>query len=67
MTSALSLNQLPDLPQVHTLVRAAKKIWNHADVVAIWIGGSLACGGAASLDRVSPGNPRANGLAINTG
>ena len=40
----LRLNELPDLPQRITIVEVASQIWHDDQVVAVWIGGSLARG-----------------------
>jgi hypothetical protein len=41
----LRFDGLPDLPQVQHLRRFAEKLWRRDDVIAIWLGGSLAAGG----------------------
>lgn len=48
----LLLDQLPDLPQTPILVRVAQNLWRHDDVVAIWLGGSFASGGADAFSDV---------------
>src|SRR5689334_15779308 len=40
----LHLTDLPDLPQRGSIEKAARSIWEREDVVAIWVGGSLARG-----------------------
>lgn len=40
----LHLDVLPNLPQRATIIEAASQIWNDEEVVAIWVGGSLARG-----------------------
>jgi predicted nucleotidyltransferase len=41
---ALHLNQLPDIPQRRTICELTSALWLQPDVVAIWLGGSLAGG-----------------------
>lgn len=48
--TALSFEQLPDLPQTTLLKEIAQRLWNRSDVVAIWLGGSFGTGRA---DRYS--------------
>lgn len=40
----LQLNDLPNLPQRATIVQVASTLWSDANVVALWVGGSLARG-----------------------
>jgi hypothetical protein len=40
----LDLDSLPPLPQIPFLKEVVTKIWHHSDVVAVWLGGSLARG-----------------------
>ncbi|TMD70244.1 MAG: hypothetical protein E6I91_00355 [Chloroflexi bacterium] len=40
----LQLSNLPNLPQRETIVEVASNLWAHAEVVALWVGGSLASG-----------------------
>lgn len=42
----LDLEILPHLPQLEALMAAAPKIWERPEVVALWIGGSIARGNA---------------------
>lgn len=42
MKNELQLDTLPDLPQRTTIVEISTRIWQHSDVVALWLGGSLA-------------------------
>jgi hypothetical protein len=41
---ALHLKQLPHLPQQHTIRAVALALWQHQEVIALWLGGSLAGG-----------------------
>ncbi len=41
-TNQLTLDALPDLPQMETLKRAAARLWDAEEVVALWLGGSIA-------------------------
>ncbi|GCE08898.1 hypothetical protein [Dictyobacter aurantiacus] len=41
---SLSLDALPDLPQCATIVQVASTLWERDDVLALWVGGSLASG-----------------------
>jgi len=50
--SELSFDGLPDIPQVQTLARMASGIWDHEDVVALWVGGSLATGRADAYSDI---------------
>jgi len=45
-TSDLILPIFPTLPQAASLKRVAERLWQHEDVAAIWLGGSLARGEA---------------------
>jgi 8-oxo-dGTP diphosphatase len=45
-TNELTLDGLPDLPQMDTLKRVAARLWNETAVVALWLGGSVARGKA---------------------
>src|SRR5689334_21690973 len=38
----LDLYHLPDLPQRQTLREMAMALWQHKEVIALWLGGSLA-------------------------
>jgi hypothetical protein len=40
----IRLNQLPDLPQQKTISDVAKALWRRPEVIALWLGGSLARG-----------------------
>src|SRR5450755_1765837 len=42
MQKELQLDTLPAFPQAATIVEICKRLWQHDDVVALWIGGSLA-------------------------
>jgi len=44
--AGLQLDRLLDLPQVSHLRRAATRLWEREQVIAIWLGGSLAAGSA---------------------
>ena len=44
-TADLRFDGLPDLPQVTGLRRYAALLWQRDDVLALWMGGSLAAGG----------------------
>ena len=46
----LRIDNLPDLPQVDLLTEISKRLWNHEETIAIWLGGSFGCG---SADRYS--------------
>lgn len=46
----IKTESLPDLPQVDQLIEISKRLWNHEDTIAIWLGGSFGCGKA---DRYS--------------
>ena len=48
----LQLDTLPDLPQSVTLKKVAARLWPQADVVALWVGGSLATGQADDYSDV---------------
>jgi hypothetical protein len=41
---ALDLRHLPDLPQQKTIREVATALWQQQEVIALWLGGSLACG-----------------------
>jgi hypothetical protein len=41
---SLNFDSLPPLPQIPFLKEVVTKIWRHSDVVAVWLGGSLARG-----------------------
>src|SRR2546429_5801527 len=40
----LNLNNLPDLPQQKTIRAVATALWPYKEVIALWLGGSLARG-----------------------
>jgi len=40
----LHLNHLPNLPQQRTIRAVATALWQQPEVIALWLGGSLACG-----------------------
>ena len=42
--SELALDQLPDLPQTPYLKELSQRLWQNPDIVALWLGGSLAVG-----------------------
>ena len=42
----LLLDSLPDLPQFSTLPTALRRVWEQEAVIALWLGGSVACGKA---------------------
>ena len=44
MTESLDLTHLPDLPQSRRLAELASDLWVNPNVVALWLGGSLARG-----------------------
>lgn len=44
MSETLELSGVPDLPQRATLMRVAQALWADPDVMALWLGGSLARG-----------------------
>ncbi len=43
---ALTLDTLPDLPQIAVLTRIATRLWADSTVLALWLGGSIARGKA---------------------
>jgi len=45
MQNELQLDILPALPQRATILEISTRLWQHDEVVALWIGGSLARGG----------------------
>jgi len=45
-TNELTLDRLPDLPQTAVVRRIAARLWREADVIALWLGGSIARGEA---------------------
>jgi hypothetical protein len=49
---ALQFSQLPNLPQCETIREVASNLWPRAEVVALWIGGSLASRKADALSDV---------------
>ncbi|GLV54664.1 hypothetical protein KDH_15110 [Dictyobacter sp. S3.2.2.5] len=49
---SLSLDALPDLPQCATIVQVASMLWERDDVLALWIGGSLASGAGDVMSDV---------------
>jgi len=51
-TNNLAFEKLPNLPQVVTLKRLATCLWAEHDVVALWLGGSFACGKADEYSDV---------------
>ena len=44
MPNELQLDLLPDLPQRATIVEISTRLWQNEEVVALWLGGSLARG-----------------------
>jgi hypothetical protein len=48
----LDWSQLPDLPQRATICDVAAALWQQADVVAVWLGGSLARGAGDAYSDV---------------
>lgn len=44
--AGLTSNGLPDLPQIAVLKRIAARLWTDTEVVALWLGGSIARGKA---------------------
>lgn len=50
MSNSLSLEQLPDLPQMIHFKKVATHLWQRDDIVAIWLGGSF---GTSKADRYS--------------
>lgn len=52
MRGTLSCDDLPPLPQCATLTRLAARLWEDEDVVALWVGGSLASGTADEYSDV---------------
>ncbi len=48
----LQFNHLPNLPQRETIREVAANLWPHAEVLALWIGGSLASGAGDLLSDV---------------
>lgn len=44
MMTELDLTSLPDLPQSAFLAQVASRLWQNEDVLALWLGGSLARG-----------------------
>jgi len=50
MNKDLTLDQLPNLPQISTLSTLVTKLWQRDDIIALWLGGSFATGKA---DRYS--------------
>jgi hypothetical protein len=50
--SELRLGDLPDLPQRETLLEVAAHLWAAEEVVALWVGGSLASGAGDRLSDV---------------
>ena len=48
----LNFELLPDLPQAVFLKRLAPRLWQESDVVALWVGGSLASGRADAYSDV---------------
>jgi len=44
MQNELRLDTLPDLPQRATIVEISTRLWQNDEVVALWLGGSLARG-----------------------
>jgi len=50
MNENLTLNRLPNLPQIDTFSTLATKLWKRDDILALWLGGSFATGKA---DRYS--------------
>lgn len=47
-----TLDQLPDLPQLAPLRRLAPRLWRRPEVLAMWLGGSLARGGGDAYSDV---------------
>lgn len=50
--SVLDLEALPFLPQLEALMDVAPGLWERADVIALWIGGSIARGNAGRYSDV---------------
>ncbi|GHO86425.1 hypothetical protein [Dictyobacter formicarum] len=48
----LSLEMLPALPQRATIVQVASTLWERDDVLALWVGGSLASGNGDVMSDV---------------
>jgi predicted nucleotidyltransferase len=44
VSTGLSFDRLPDLPQIPRLRRIVTTLWQRDDVIAIWLVGSLATG-----------------------
>ncbi|PWT72840.1 MAG: hypothetical protein C5B60_08970 [Chloroflexi bacterium] len=49
---ALRLNQLADQPQRRTIRQVAKALWWQPDVIALWLGGSLARGAGDAFSDI---------------
>jgi predicted nucleotidyltransferase len=43
-SNTLTFNKLPDLPQIPFLKEVVTNLWQQPEVVAVWLGGSLARG-----------------------
>lgn len=50
--STLTLDNLPELPQSATLRKLAERLWAQQDVIALWLGGSLAQGTADTYSDI---------------
>src|SRR5215467_9202428 len=48
----LHLNHLPDLPQQKTIREVATALWQQQEVIALWLGGSLACGAGDAFSDI---------------
>lgn len=52
MITELQLSSLPELPQREIIAEMAANLWQDAEVVALWIGGSLASGKGDQLSDI---------------